>query len=73
MNYGEDGVFTFIKMVHFKGDDGDFSGPGDSGSYILEESTLDVVAHLFAGGGGVTIGYPIRHVIEATDGRFREN
>jgi hypothetical protein len=73
VNYGQDGTFNFIRQAHFKGDSGDLSGPGDSGSYILEESTKDVVAHLFAGGGGITIAYPIRHVIEKVNGRFREN
>lgn len=73
VNYGEDGLFTFVKMGHARGRTGDMSAGGDSGSLILEKSTMHVVGQLFAGGGGVTIFYPIRHLIEMVNGRFAEN
>lgn len=73
VNYGNDGTFGFIKQAHFRGYSESLSGPGDSGSFIIEEETGDVVAHLFAGGGDVTIGYPIRHLMEMVNGRLAEN
>jgi len=45
--------------------DGPFSAGGDSGSAILEASSLAPAALLFAGGGDLTIANPMRHVTSA--------
>lgn len=47
-----------------------FSAAGDSGSLILSATGLRPTALLFAGGGNLTIGNPIRHVVEALNLTF---
>lgn len=42
-----------------------FSAPGDSGSLILSQPDLNPMSLLFAGGGDLTVGNPIRHVADA--------
>jgi len=42
-----------------------FSAPGDSGSLILHAPSAAPMSLLFAGGGNITVGNPIRHVIAA--------
>jgi len=49
----------------YEGTDALFSGPGDSGSLILTTNRNIPASLLFAGGGKVTIGSPLRHVIAA--------
>ncbi|HEY6946096.1 MAG TPA: hypothetical protein VI431_13220, partial [Candidatus Acidoferrum sp.] len=44
---------------------GTFSGPGDSGSLIVSESTTDPVALLYAGSDTDTVGNPVQDVINA--------
>jgi hypothetical protein len=62
VSYGTDGVALYDDQLEIKADSGDFSAGGDSGSAIL---TMDnyLGGLLFAGGGGVTIANPIRHVV----------
>lgn len=62
---------TFHDQDVFEGSTGDFSGPGDSGSLIFTAADRSPVALLFAGGGGTTIGCPIRHVIDRFKIHFR--
>jgi hypothetical protein len=51
----------------FASDSGKFSDAGDSGSFILEEGTNNLVALLFAGGNDQTIGNPSRYVAQAAE------
>ena len=62
VSYGTDGVAVYDDQLEIKADSGDFSAGGDSGSAIL---TMDdfLGGLLFAGGGGVTIANPVRHVV----------
>lgn len=62
VNYGPAGIAEYADQDHIRADEGDFSAGGDSGSAIL---TMDnyLGGLLFAGGGGVTIANPIRHVV----------
>lgn len=49
----------------YAADSGEFSAAGDSGSLIVEVGTNRPVSLLFAGGGGITVGNPMRHVVKA--------
>jgi hypothetical protein len=49
----------------YAADSGEFSAAGDSGSLIVDVKWNRPVSLLFAGGGGLTIGNPMRHVIKA--------
>lgn len=62
---------TFEDQDVFEGDSGDFSGPGDSGSLIFGRTCLCPTALLFAGGGGTTIGCPIRYIVDRFKLHFR--
>ena len=66
------GSFTaqFDDQDVYEGNAGSFSAAGDSGSLILHADTLKPTSLLFAGGGGTTIGNPIRHVAQALLLRF---
>lgn len=68
VGYGE-GTAKFERQLVVKGEDGPFSGPGDSGSLVL-----DAEGHpwglLFAGGGGTTICNPIQFVLDWADLKF---
>jgi hypothetical protein len=61
VSYGDAGIAEFEDQVIIRGEDGEFSAGGDSGSAIL---TLDgyVGGLLFAGGGGQTIANKFSHV-----------
>lgn len=61
----------FVDQDVFRADSGDFSAPGDSGSLILCRQMHRPLALLFAGGGALTIGNPIRHVTHSLDFDFR--
>jgi hypothetical protein len=66
----DQGTARFVDQLIFKGDTGDMSQPGDSGSLILTESDNRPYALLFAGGGGTTIANPIEFVMKAFDMEF---
>lgn len=52
---------------------GNFSAGGDSGSLICSTTQHKPCALLFAGGGNLTIGSPIRYVVQAYSLRFHFN
>ncbi|HKF40015.1 MAG TPA: hypothetical protein VKB21_02950 [Candidatus Acidoferrum sp.] len=52
---------TFTGQVDIAG--GSFSGPGDSGSLIVTQSTADPVALLFAGSDTDSVGNPVSQVL----------
>lgn len=70
VNYGADGTAYFERQFFCQADSGQFSAGGDSGSLILEESTLQPVGLLYAGGGRDTIFCPIEYVLQWCGGRF---
>ena len=55
---------TFADQDIIIGTSNDFSAPGDSGSAVLTHPDARPAALLFAGGGGITVANPIRHVLE---------
>jgi len=55
---------TFADQDVFQDSDGHFSAAGDSGSAILGDSCKCPSALLFAGGGDLTIGCPIRYAVD---------
>lgn len=61
------GHFTasFADQDTIRGTSGDMSAPGDSGSLVLCREHNRPAALLFAGGGGITIASPMRHVTQA--------
>ena len=59
------GQTRFINQVIIKGSRGSFSAGGDSGSLIVTKSGNKPVALLFAGSSSVTIGNPIKAVLDA--------
>ena len=62
----ETGVATFVNQVVVTGKKGAFSKAGDSGSLIVtDDSNVNPVALLFAGGQTTTIGNPIDAVLSA--------
>ena len=61
VSYGDDGVALFEDQIIVEGDAGDFSAGGDSGSWIIRNDE-SLVALLYAGGGGQTIGNRITNV-----------
>lgn len=65
VGYDAGKVGRFIDQDIFAADEGNFSAAGDSGSFILQAGTNNLVALLFAGGGRQTIGNPARHVLAA--------
>jgi len=54
----------FADQDVFEDENGHFSAPGDSGSSILGSACWCACALLFAGGGNLTIGNPIRYAID---------
>lgn len=70
IGYG-DFTATFEDQDVFEGSSGNFSGPGDSGSLIFGANDRCPTALLFAGGGDITIGCPIRHIVERFQVNFR--
>lgn len=69
VSYGSDGSALFRGQNVFRGDRGDFSQSGDSGSLIMDDENRPH-SLLFAGGGGTTLGNPISRVIEALEVKF---
>jgi hypothetical protein len=61
VSYGTGSTATFDDQLAIRGDTGDFSAGGDSGSAILSEDGF-VGGLLFAGGGGQTIANKFSHV-----------
>ena len=66
----DQGTARYVDQLIFRGDGGDMSLPGDSGSLILTQSDNRPYALLFAGGGGTTIANPIEFVMKAFDMEF---
>lgn len=62
---------TFADQDVFEGTSGQFSGPGDSGSLIFGRNCLCPTALLFAGGGDITIGCPMRYIVDRFQIHFR--
>lgn len=60
----DQGTARFVNQLITRGDNGDMSRPGDSGSLVLDDE-LRPLGLLFAGGGGTTIVNPIDRVIAA--------
>jgi len=69
INYGTF-VAAFVDQDLFEGTDQNFSAAGDSGSLIFTDPGSQPVSLLFAGGGRLTIGNPIRRVIQRFNLRF---
>jgi len=63
VSYG-DFTATFADQDVFQDTAGHFSGAGDSGSAILGDSCKCPCALLFAGGGDLTIGCPMRYAVD---------
>lgn len=63
VSYG-DFTATFADQDVFESEEFPFSEPGDSGSCILSHACLCPTALLFAGGGNLTIGNPIRYAVQ---------
>jgi len=57
------GPATFVDQIIIRGDEGNFSAPGDSGSAILTRDNNFIGGLLFAGGGGITVANKISNVI----------
>jgi len=62
VSYG-DFTAVFQDQDLFACDGCQFSAPGDSGSLIVSQPEARPLSLLFAGGGSITVGNPIRHVI----------
>jgi len=62
VDYGEGRTATFEDQVIIRGDGGDFSAPGDSGSAVEDEEKR-VNGLLFAGGEGITVVSRIANVV----------
>ncbi len=69
VNYG-DFTATFKDQDIFDDGINEFSAPGDSGSLIVTADTDRPTALLFAGGGTMTIGNPIRYVTDTLEISF---
>lgn len=72
VSYG-DFTATFIDQDIFESTGSLFSAPGDSGSIILGDVSHAPCSLLFAGGGRLTIGNPMRHVVQRFDLQFPFN
>jgi len=74
VGYGSGRVAKFVdQIVIQRSGGGDFSGPGDSGSLIVQmaDNGWRPYALLFAGSPGTTIANPIKYVVERFQGQFR--
>lgn len=67
VNYPPFGRAWFEDQIAIRGNDGDFSSGGDSGSLIVTTSAKEPVALLFAGGTGITFANPIEDVLDRFD------
>lgn len=65
----EKGTARFVRQFVIQGDGGAFSQPGDSGSLIVDMDQRPV-AHLYAGGGGTTLGNPIEFTMQLLKIKF---
>lgn len=63
VGYG-DFVALFVDQDVYRTPGGQFSAAGDSGSLITCEASNCPLSLLFAGGGDLTIGNPMRHVVD---------
>jgi len=54
----------FCEQAIFEATDTPFSAPGDSGSLIITETALHPVALLFAGNDELTIGCPLKPIVD---------
>jgi hypothetical protein len=70
VDYG-DFIATFANQDIFEAHSGDFSAAGDSGSLIFCQANRCPVALLFAGNGAITVGNPMRFVVDTLDVDFR--
>lgn len=66
------GTARFVRQIQIRGDGGQFSGPGDSGSLICDMNNRPVCL-LFAGGGNDTIANPIEFVVDKLKLEFWRN
>lgn len=64
VGYG-DFTAAFVDQDIFRADNGEFSAPGDSGSAILGRACNCPCSLLFAGNSELTVGNPMRFIIEA--------
>ncbi len=68
VNYGASGVANFRDQITIRGNNGDFSQGGDSGSLIWTwDARRAPVGLLFAGGNGLTFANKIGQVLTALD------
>ncbi len=58
---------TFVDQDIYQSNETPFSAPGDSGSLIVTEAGHRPCSLLFAGSAQITVGNPIRHVVDAFD------
>lgn len=56
---------SFIDQDIYQNTDVPFSAPGDSGSLIVDQANKRPCSLLFAGSAQITVGNPIRHVVDA--------
>jgi hypothetical protein len=56
---------SFVDQDIYQNKQAPFSAPGDSGSLILGRDGLRPCSLLFAGSAQITVGNPIRHVVDA--------
>ena len=63
------GTARFVRQYVVRGDSGNFSAPGDSGSLVVDMNGRPV-GHLYAGGGGTTLLNPIAFSVELGRMRF---
>jgi hypothetical protein len=68
VNFGKSGVGNFTDQITIRGNHGQFSQGGDSGSLIWTwDGHRNPVGLLFAGGGEFTFANKIQHVLDALD------
>ena len=71
VNFGQGRMGNFRDQITIRGNRGDFSRPGDSGSLIWTwDRKRNPVGLLFAGGGGFTFANKISRVLSALDIRL---
>jgi hypothetical protein len=59
------GGLDFRRLIHIRGDNGAFSRPGDSGSFVRTRNTNKVVGLLFAGDNSGSLACHIETVLQA--------
>lgn len=58
---------NFVDQDIYQNNQTPFSAPGDSGSLIVDQAEKRPCSLLFAGSAQITVGNPIRHVVDAFD------